>query len=111
MIRATFQNKVVPLNCKKFFWTTFVQCVTVWLVRIWAYKNADEKGRTCSQRSKNVKKWTKTDKKWILCKFIFSVSGPQLWNNLPTHIENAECLTQFKTLLKTYFFTQVFAEA
>ena len=41
----------------------------------------------------------------------FSVSGPRLWNNLPTCIKNAESLTQFKTLLKTYFFTQVFVEA
>ena len=34
--------------------------------------------------------------------------GPQLGNYLPTHIKNAESLTQFKTLLKTYFFIQVF---
>ena len=26
-----------------------------------------------------------------------SVSGPRLWNNLPTYIKNAETLTQFKT--------------
>ena len=31
---------------KNFFWTTFVQYVTVWLVRIWTHKNADEKGHT-----------------------------------------------------------------
>ena len=37
----------------------------------------------------------------------FSVSDPRLWNDLPTYIKNAESLTQFKTLLKTYFFTQV----
>ena len=41
----------------------------------------------------------------------FSVSGPRLWNDLPIYIKNAESLTQFKTLLKTYFFTQVFVEA
>ena len=41
----------------------------------------------------------------------FSVSGPRLWNDLPTYIKNAESLTQFKTLLKTYFFTQVLVEA
>ena len=28
----------------------------VWLVRIWTYKNADEKAHTFSRRSKNVKK-------------------------------------------------------
>ena len=32
-------------------------------------------------------------------------------NDLPTFIENAKSLTRFKTLLKTYFFTQVFVEA
>ena len=41
----------------------------------------------------------------------FSVSGSRLWNDLPTNIKNAESLTQFKTLLKTYFFTQVFGKA
>ena len=41
---------------KKNFGTTFVQYVTVWLVRIWTYKNADEKGHTCSRRSKNGRK-------------------------------------------------------
>ena len=41
----------------------------------------------------------------------FSVSGPRLWNDLPTYINNAESLTQFKALLKTYFFTQVFIES
>ena len=41
-IRAIFRNKAVPLY-KKFFRKTFVQYVTVWFVRIWTYKNADEK--------------------------------------------------------------------
>ena len=41
----------------------------------------------------------------------FSVTGPRFWNDLPTYIKNAESLTQFKTLRKTYFFTQVFVEA
>ena len=59
-IRAIFQNKAVPLR-KKFFRTTFVQYVTVWLVRIWTYKNADEKEHTCSRRSENVKNGRKTD--------------------------------------------------
>ena len=40
---------------KNFFRKIFVQYVTVWLVRIWTYKNADEKAHTFS-RSKNVKK-------------------------------------------------------
>ena len=66
-MRAIFQNRAVPL-CKKFFWKTFVQYVTVWLVRIWTYKNADEKAHTFSRRSKNVKKRTQTDEKRILCK-------------------------------------------
>ena len=41
----------------------------------------------------------------------FSVSDPRLWNDLPTYIKNVESLTQFKTLLKTYFCTQVFVKA
>ena len=45
--------------------------MTVWLVRIWTHKNADEKAHTLSRRSKNVKKRTKTYEKRILCKFTF----------------------------------------
>ena len=37
----------------------FYQYATVYLVRIWTYKNAGEKAHTFSQRSKNVKKKTK----------------------------------------------------
>ena len=38
-------------------------------MRIWTYKNADEKAHTFSRRSKNVKKRTKTCEKRILRKF------------------------------------------
>ena len=38
-------------------------------MRIWTYKNEDEKAHTLSRRSKNVKKRTKTYEKRILCKF------------------------------------------
>ena len=69
-IRAIFQNRY-PFT-KKLFRKTFVQYVTVWLVRIWTYKNADEKSHTFSRRSKNVKNRTKTDEKPILCKLTFS---------------------------------------
>ena len=71
-LRAIFQNQAVPLY-KKNFRKAFVQYVTVWLVRIWTYKNADEKAHTFSRRSKNVKKRTKTDEKRILCKFTLRV--------------------------------------
>ena len=40
-MRAIFQNKALPHY--KNFWKIFVQYVTVWFVRIWIYKNADEK--------------------------------------------------------------------
>ena len=40
-------------------------------MRVWAYKNADEKAHTFLRRSKNVKKRTKTYEKRILCKFTF----------------------------------------
>ena len=35
--------------------------ITVYLMRIWPYKNVDEKAHSFSRRSKNVKKRTKTD--------------------------------------------------
>ena len=71
-MRAIFQNKAVPLYIFFFFRNTFVQYVTVWLVRIWAYKNADEKEHTFSWRTKNVQKRTKVDKERILCKSTFT---------------------------------------
>ena len=43
-------------------------------MRIWTYKNADEKAHTFSRRSKNVKKRTKTYEKRILCKFTLTGS-------------------------------------
>ena len=45
--------------------------MTVWLVRIWTHRNADEKAHTLSRKSKNVKKRTKTYEKRMLCKFTF----------------------------------------
>ena len=45
-------------------------------MRIWTYKNADEKVHTFSRRSKNVKKRTKTYEKRILCKFTFIFINP-----------------------------------
>ena len=47
-------------SAKENFRKTFVQYVTVWLVRIWTYKNADEKEPSFSWRRKNVQKRTKT---------------------------------------------------
>ena len=59
----------------KIFEQNFYLHTTVYLVRIWTYKNADEKAHTFSRRSKNVKKRTKTYEKRILCKFTFTVAG------------------------------------
>ena len=103
--RAIFQNKAVPI-CKNFFRTTFVQYVTVWFVWIWTYKNADEKEHTCSRRSENVKKQTKTDEKRILCQFTFTkhwlhpVWGQQTQYNIGTN-----CLPNnvFKSSLPIHF--------
>ena len=61
-MRAIFQNRAVLLY-KKSFLKTFVQYVTVWLTRIWTYKNADEKEHTDSWRRKKVQKRTKMDEK------------------------------------------------
>ena len=46
-MKALFQNTVAPFT-KKSFRKTFVQYVTVWLMRIWTYKNADENEHTVS---------------------------------------------------------------
>ena len=56
----------------KIFEQNFYPYITVYFVRIWTYKNADEKAHTFSRRSKNVKKRTKTYEKRILCKFTLS---------------------------------------
>ena len=48
-------------------------------MRIWTYKNADEKAHTFSRRSKNVKKRTKTYEKRILCKFTLTVYLVRIW--------------------------------
>ena len=56
----------------KIFEQNFYLYITVYLVRIWTYKNADEKAHTFSRRSKNVKKRTKTYEKRVLCKFTLS---------------------------------------
>ena len=53
----------------KIFEQNFYLYITVYLVRIWTYKNADEKAPTLSRRSKHIKKRTKTYEKRILCKF------------------------------------------
>ena len=64
---ALFWNIALVVHTQNFYLYT-----TVYLVRIWTYKNADEKAHTFS-RSKNVKKRTKTNEKRILCKFTFSL--------------------------------------
>ena len=81
---VTYQTKVFPkkIFCKgvqlyfeilillfiqKIFEHTrkFYLYVTVHLVRIWTYKNADEKAHTFSKRNKHIKKW-------IMCKFTLT---------------------------------------
>ena len=52
----------------KLFSEPFVQYVTIWLVRIWTYKNVVEKEHTFSCRRKNVQKRTKANEKRTLCK-------------------------------------------
>ena len=38
----------------------------------------------------------------------FSVNGPRFWNALPQYIKDAGNVSQFKKLLKTFFFTHAF---
>ena len=66
-----------PLQ-KNFFRKTFVQYMTVRLVRIWTYKNANEKEHTIPWRRKNAQKRTKADEKRILCKSTFRVIHAKL---------------------------------
>ena len=61
----------------KIFEQNFYLNITVYLVRIWTYKNADEKAHTFSRRSKNVKKRTKTYEKRILCKLTLTQNNVQ----------------------------------
>ena len=36
----------------------------------------------------------------------FSHAAPKLWNNLPASVRDADCITAFKSLLKTHLFKQ-----
>lgn len=38
----------------------------------------------------------------------FAVVGPKLWNTLPLHVKSASTLAEFKSLLKTHFFSNAF---
>ena len=69
-VRRCFEISLLSF-IHKIFEQNFYLYITVYLVRIWTYKNADEKAHTLSRRSKNVKKRTKTYEKRILCKFTF----------------------------------------
>ena len=82
-------------------------------MRIWTYKNADEKAHTFSRRSENVKKRTKTYEKRLLCKFTFRSEVPFLsfyvvsifgeiighFFKAPTHIELHLFINLFRKLL------------
>ena len=39
----------------------------------------------------------------------FGVCGPPLWNNMPEHIKNADSVSLFKRLFKTYLFIMCFS--
>ena len=90
-----FKIELYPFT-KTFFRKTLVQYVTVWLVRIWTYENADEKSHSFSWRSINVKKRTKTDEKRILRTIAYAGfskgGGPG----------NSENLSLMKTRIKIF---------
>ena len=67
-LRERYFKKRLYRVTKILFWNTVVQYVTVWLVRIWAYKNADEKENTFFIEKK---KRTEADEKRILRKSTF----------------------------------------
>ena len=66
-VQHNFEISLLPF-IHKIFEQNFYLYTTIYLVRIWAYKNAGEKAHTFSRRSKKVKKRTKMDKKRILSK-------------------------------------------
>ena len=70
---ALFRNIALIVHTQNFR-PKFFLYITVYLVRIWIHKNADEKAHTFSRRSKNVKKRTKTYEKRILCKFTLTLT-------------------------------------
>ena len=39
----------------------------------------------------------------------FSVCAPRLWNSLPLYLKTAASLNDFKSLLKTYLFTDCYS--
>ena len=56
---------------------------------------------------------TLSSAKWTLKAFghrSFSVQAPLVWNSLPPNIRHSCCFSQFKTSLKTFFFTSAFSE-
>ena len=65
-------SSILKYRSYKTFEQNFYLYERVCLVRIWTYKIADEKAHTFSRRSKNAKKRTNTDEKWILCKFTYT---------------------------------------
>ena len=67
----------------KNFWTKFFYLyITVYLMRIWTYKNADEKAHTFSRKSKNVQKQTKRTKNGCCVISPLRVEGAQISNFL-----------------------------
>ena len=67
-----FKMELYPF-IKNFFRKTLVQYVTVWLMRIWTYKNADDikKQVLFHRKAKNVQKRIKMDRKRILYKYVY----------------------------------------
>ena len=61
---AVFQNKAIPVSFINNVFRKIVQYVTVWLVWIWTYKNADLNSFSWGECTKTEK----ADKNRILCK-------------------------------------------
>ena len=82
---ALFRNIAHIVHTQNFEQNFYLYNITVYLVRIWTYKNADAKAHTFS-RSKNVKKRTKTYEKRIVCKFTFFSSRCDLTTEIKVSI-------------------------
>ena len=73
MVQLYFEISLLSF-IHKVFEQNFYLYVTIYLVRIWTYENADEKAPTFSRRSKNVTKKRKLCK-LMLMHFIRSVAA------------------------------------
>lgn len=68
-----------------------------------------EPGRTLRSGTKNLLRIPRTNTR-TLGRRAFTYAAPSVWNDLPEHIKCHDDVDSFKTLLKTYLFSSVYAK-